>query len=234
VIGVVTKLQVFFAPGPSWSSEVAAKSLAAEVHHLRERVPWAQPRAVIDAGLLGSDSTHASETAGGPVFTALLEVAAMGDHGADDLVPVVAGLADRCGPWLAPDRSAAVFGTEHVIVAGDEPLMLAMALQRRADLSSEEFHDYWLTKHAALGRAVPGSQGYRQLHADPELSRQAATSAGVGGHDFEGVAIAFYADEPAFFAIMGNTEVTEPLMADEQKFIDHARSAMVIGYAPQP
>ena len=110
--------------------------------------------------------------------------------------------------------------------------MLAMALTRRAGMSLADFTEYWSTKHADLGRQVPGSEGYRQVHLDTELTSQARELTGFDGPRFDGVALAYYSTEVTFQAIMANAEITDRLLEDERRFIDHSRAAMVVGARP--
>jgi hypothetical protein len=68
------------------------------------------------------------------------------------------------------------------------------------------------------------------VHTDAELTNQARGILGVNGPDYDGVAIACYADQAAFLGIMANEAVVQTLLEDERKFIDHSAAAMVVGY----
>lgn len=105
-----------------------------------------------------------------------------------------------------------------------------MALRRRDELSRPEFQRYWSTDHAELGRQVPGSQGYRQVHTDAALTDEARRVLRLNGPDYDGVAVACYADQAAFLGIMANEAVVQRLLEDERRFIDHSAAAMVVGY----
>jgi EthD domain-containing protein len=243
---------LFFRPAGDVGPAELGPALSRAMARIAARAPRLTVRGAVDAGLLGGQTEHAQETAAGPGFTAVLHVSLAGDGDlpvgdgdlagdgdlpagdGDLLTGAVRGIAADLGPLIDPARSAALAGAEHVIVPGEQPLMLAMAIRRLPSLTHEQYVGHWSTAHAELGRAVPGSQGYRQVRAVAPLSRQVAAAAGVGVADLDGVALAYYADEQAFFAIMGNAEVTGPLLADEQTFIDHARSALVCGWAQRP
>jgi hypothetical protein len=164
---------------------------------------------------------HGEETAQAPPFQAVLMATL------DGPAELEARLARV--PWLDRPRSTVVAGAEYVVVEGDQPIVLAMALTRKPDSSHEDFVRHWSTTHADLGRQVPGSEGYRQLHLDPELTARAGDALGFGGPDFDGVALAYYSSRDAVLAILANAEVTETLLEDERRFIDHSRAAMVIG-----
>ena len=167
---------------------------------------------------------HEEETAQAPPFRAVL---ATNLDRPDELASLAARLART--DWLDRSRSTAVAGTEFIVVDGDQPIVLAMALTRKAELSHDQFVDHWSTTHADLGRQVPGSEGYRQLHLDPALTTEARALLGFGGPEFDGIALAYYSSRDAVLAIMANAEVTATLLEDERRFIDHSRAAMVIG-----
>jgi len=183
---------------------------------------------VHDATALGG-LAHGDETASAPTFIALLQIRQLRNGLTPRILAALAAALDQW-PWLDRERSTVVVGPELVVVPGEQPLLLAMALCRWDAMSRAEFQRYWSTNHAELGRQVPGSQGYRQVHTDAELTNQARGILGVNGPDYDGVAIACYADQAAFLGIMANEAVVQRLLEDERKFIDHSAAAMVVGY----
>ena len=193
-------------------------------------VTTADARAVVhDTTALGG-LAHGDETASAPTFVALLQIRQLPNG------PITADTGLRSllqldqWPWVDRERSTVVVGPELVVVPGEQPLLLAMALRRRDEMSRPEFQRYWSTNHAELGRQVPGSQGYRQVHTDAALTNQARRILGVNGPDYDGVAVACYADQAAFLGIMANEAVVQRLLEDERRFIDHSAAAMVVGY----
>lgn len=182
-----------------------------------------------DPSLL-SGLAHGEATDAAPPFGCLVELTCDSPSSASTRID---WLRDRL-VRAEVDRAACtvVAGTEFVVVPGEEQIMLAMALTRRQGMTQDEFVEYWRTTHAELGRTVPGSEGYRQVHPDPALTEQAAHELGFGGPRFDGVAIAYYSSPAAFEAIMANAEVTSTLLADERRFIDHSRAAMIVGREP--
>ena len=228
---------LFFRPAGDASHAALGPALSRALARIAGQRPDLTTRGAVDAGLLSGQTEHAQEVAAGPGFTTVIHLS-LGDRGdlargrGDVLARAVSGVAAELGPLIDPARSAAVAGDEHVIVPGEQPLTLAMAIRRLPALTHEQYIEHWSTVHAELGRAVPGSQGYRQVRPVAQLSRRVAAAAGVGVADLDGVALAYYADERAFFAIMGNAEVAGPLLADERTFIDHAASALVCGWDP--
>jgi len=75
------------------------------------------------------------------------------------LIQAVDGLGDRLGRVINLAKSAVIAGTEHVIIPGEQPLMIFFALRRLEALSSEDFHDYWLHDHSQVALDVPESEG---------------------------------------------------------------------------
>jgi hypothetical protein len=185
-------------------------------------------RAVLHDPSVLADLSHGEETEAAPGFCGVVEVAAPSEEQLLSALTAMAGVVAEQG-WFDPERSSLVAGTEHVVVAGEEPLMLAMALTRRSGMTREQFQQYWATRHADLGRQVPGSQGYRQVHANELLTEQARSVTGFAGTDYDGVALAYYSDTAAFRGIMANPAIVEPLLEDERRFIDHAQSTFVVG-----
>jgi EthD domain len=226
---VSRKLELFLAPGPSYTAPDQIGELVAV---LATTLAEAGTVRVVahDPGILGG-LAHGEETAAAPAFVGLVEVA-FADGSDTDAGLAALGAALGAAPAFDRSASTAVAGSEYVIVEGDEPLMLAMALRRRPELTRAEFHAYWLTHHAELGRQVPGSEGYRQVHRDETLSERAAAALGLGGPEFDGVAVAYYSSGDRFLAIMANTEIVEGLLEDERRFIDHSQAALVVGRAP--
>jgi EthD domain len=70
------------------------------------------------------------------------------------------------------------------------------------------------------------------VHTDAALTDQARRLLDLSGSDYDGVAVACYADRAAFLSIMANESVVQRLLEDERKFIDHSGAAMVVGYPP--
>lgn len=183
-------------------------------------------RAVVHDARILSGLAHGAETDNAPPFAGLIELDA--EDPSSELFRSVAKILDAA-PWIDAAKSSIVVGSEFTVVAGDEPIVLAMALTRREGMSADEFLDYWRTTHADLGRQVPGSEGYRQIHLDEPLTETARQLCGFAGPQFDGIALACYSTDAAFRSVLANAEVAGPLLEDERNFINHDRSAMIIG-----
>lgn len=217
----MTKIEVLLAARPG-TDPARFADLAAELH----AVTGAETRATVHDPRILSGLAHDQETTDAPPFDGFVETDAAGD--AEIPLPALAG-AVAAAAWVDGPGSSVVIGSEFTVVPGDEPLMLAMALTRRSGMTLEDFTEYWSTKHAALGRQVPGSEGYRQVHVDPDLTATARQLMGFGGPVFDGVALAYYSDDKALLAILANAEVTATLLEDERRFIDHSKAALIVG-----
>lgn len=183
-------------------------------------------RVVVHDGRILSGLAHESETDDAPAFAGFIEVDA--DFSRPE---VLASVTETlcAGTSVDAERSSILIGSEFTVVPGDQPIVLAMALTRRDGMSFEDFLEYWRTTHAELGRQVPGSEGYRQIHPDSALTETAWQQTGFTGPRYDGIAMACYSTDEAFRAVLANAEVAGPLLEDEKNFINHERSAMIIG-----
>jgi len=226
---LTTKVQVLLALRAGAAAVELEQRLAADSDRFRGLVAGAYERRLIRLADDPTRATEHGEEVGGEAvsFDAVVELGGIGvdPYALADAVEPLGGWLDDC---VDADRSAAVVGTEHVVVPGDEPLHLVYALRRLPALTPEAFRDHWQGPHAEIGRSVPGSQGYRQVHGDPAASARAAKAAGVRGDDFDGVAEAYYRDVDAFLAIIQQPAIIEVALADEARFIDRARSPIGI------
>jgi uncharacterized protein (TIGR02118 family) len=103
-------------------------------------------------------------------------------------------------------------------------------LRRRSDVEAADFTRYWRDEHGPLvasHAAALGVLGYRQLHALPvEINRRAGAARGAP-EPYDGVAeldFASYDDMRAAAATPDGQTAAASLLADERRFIDHARS----------
>lgn len=168
---------------------------------------------------LADDPTAADPRAGAPAPAAVLEF----DEFSEDAAAVVKMLEG-----VDPARSAVVAGqrVELLGVSDDARLVLMLALRRPPHMSLAECHAYWRDHHAPLAMSIPKLAGYAQHHAQPGESAQAASAAGFGVADFDGVAEIKFASVAELGEVMANPEVAETAFTDEQRFVDHARSAL--------
>ena len=113
-------------------------------------------------------------------------------------------------------------------------IKLVMCLRRRADLSREEFQDYWLNKHGPFFQANAGtlrSKRYVQAHTiDSPLNGGMREARGMEP-EYDGVAEVWFESEADLMEAMGSPEgeaLGAALFEDESNFIDHAKSSAFI------
>jgi uncharacterized protein (TIGR02118 family) len=111
---------------------------------------------------------------------------------------------------------------------------LVFVIRRRQELSSEEFHRYWLEEHGPLARRLLDSLGarrYVQMHTTGgDLNAALAAPRGTA-EAYDGIAEIWWDSLDAFIAAAGSEEgqrANETLTADEARFIDFARSSLFL------
>jgi EthD domain len=150
-----------------------------------------------------------------------------------ELAQVVASmqaLGARLAQAVDVGRSGVVVGVEHTVVGGTGPTLVAFALHRSPAMDHDQFSAYWLGNHGQLAHANPrpGPGGYRQLHADPERTGEAARIAGFGVSDYDGLVSADFRDVDDMRSVFAEPSVSQVALADERRFIDHATSAIAL------
>lgn len=142
-----------------------------------------------------------------------------------------AALADGLGATTArlsavidPQRSSLLATTRHAILPGDDAVRLMFGLRRLERLSLAEFQDYWLNRHAQLGRRLIPPYTYHQLHTLPAATEALAAAAGIAPSTLDGIVEVHFPDVEAFVRQLSRPEVAEEALADERNFIDHDRS----------
>lgn len=141
------------------------------------------------------------------------------------LIDAVTGCGKRLGGVADTRRSAAIAGSEIVVVAGQAPFEFVYPMHRLEGMSPDAFHTYWLHDHLEVSR-VHGNVGrlrFRQFHGHPPATRAAARSAGVAMDDLDGAAVGFYDEPEQFRKVAVDPTFT---MSDEANFIDQTRSTM--------
>jgi hypothetical protein len=174
---------------------------------------------------VAAQTPHAGYMRGVP-FEAALEIA-VADAPLADAVGWAAGLAGRVGGVIDAGESYALAGHEYVFSPGESDTVLFVVIGRALTQSFEDHHRHWLNRHGWLvkpGADAAGS-GYRQFHADPKASALAARAAGLGRHEFEGIAVGFYPDPGFYLRVMSDAGRLAPILEDERRFIDPETSS---------
>lgn len=161
----------------------------------------------------------------------------------DDALPSLAHAADRSPEVpdalvLLPDgadaaalvaasdasRACTVAAVRHAILLGRDAIRLFFGLRRLPQLSQPAFHDYWLNRHAMIGRRLIPPYSYHQLHADSVATDAASTATAIPPIDLDGIVEVHFPDIDAFVRQLSRKEVAEEALEDERNFIDHSRS----------
>jgi len=143
------------------------------------------------------------------------------------LMSLVEHFALRTTDAVDRTQTAVLVGDAHVVFPDRGSVMLLLGTRRLPTLDAEGFNDYWLNKHAPLALSMmsdedKAAQGYIQLHADAELSRQASGVAGLENHFYDGVLQCTVEDIPTFLRIHANPEFDAVMYADEENFVDRS------------
>jgi uncharacterized protein (TIGR02118 family) len=107
---------------------------------------------------------------------------------------------------------------------------LIFCVRRRPDISEPEFHRYWREVHGPLVTtvaAVLGIRKYVQVHTLPGPVSQALAASRGAPEPYDGVAELWFDSAEALMASTASPEgaaAGRELLADEKRFIDHARS----------
>ncbi|WP_433623635.1 EthD domain-containing protein [Nocardia sp. CA-120079] len=112
---------------------------------------------------------------------------------------------------------------------GSDRIKMVCALRRRADLSPEQFDDYWSNRHGPLATEqikVLGGDRYVQSHiTDAAQNLLLATTKGTG-QAFDGLTEVWFPSQQAVLAALATTagfEANQRLTDDEKNFLDLPR-----------
>ncbi|MDB6061646.1 MAG: hypothetical protein JWM78_1749 [Verrucomicrobiaceae bacterium] len=166
----------------------------------------------------------------GRPFDAMLEI--VGDNiDFNKLVGLCEGLGQRLQTLIEPEASAALAGSEHIILPGDGPLLVLIANRRLPNYTHAGFLKYWIEYHGPFAREhTPPDAGlfYRQFHTDEDATRKLLHATGFGVSDFDGAAECYYASAESVRKLMGDTATVDQATVDEKKFVDHERCVTTV------
>jgi hypothetical protein len=166
-------------------------------------------------------------------FDAVVEVTLAEGVDPELVVAAVEGLVDRLGVPVDSARSAAVLGVDHNLMDGQGALRLFVCLRRVPRLTHDEFCDFWLNQLIEHTSQTPGKAGYRQLHADVDLTSRVTKAAGFGIDDVDGMALEFYPDLASLsLAVEWANQPNAAVTAAEGRLIDFEYGG-IITYAAE-
>jgi hypothetical protein len=230
-------LLVTAAPTVPTSQLSESLHIAAEQALKAVRIPEARARvmfpiAAADAGSQDYDRILRDGLSNGVRlggFDAVFELNAPDPGSHPQLVAALGEFRAAAGHLVDGARTAAAAGTDVVIVEGTGPVHLVYGMRRKADTSHEEFSRFWEQQHTTVARFTPGLAGYRQLHADPALSKTAADAAGVGLCDVDGVALEWFPALSDFCSAVGApVDFKERAKSSEGQFNDIQRATAIV------
>jgi hypothetical protein len=214
-------------------AERALKSGPVDACGSRVLLPLSDDHAGGDYGRIVREGLSNGVKLGG--FDAVVELNAPTPTALPDLVGCLREIRASAGALIDPGRTAAVAGTDIVIVEGTGPVHLVYGMRRKAGTSHQDFSRYWEQQHTTVAKFTPGLAGYRQLHADPELSKAAAAAAGVDLYDVDGIALEWFATLADFCSAVGApVDFKERAKSSEGQFNDIQRATAIVVASNEP
>lgn len=132
--------------------------------------------------------------------------------------------ATALGALSDVQRGSAFAGTRHAVLPGSDRIRLFFGLRRLPRLTRADFHEYWLNRHAQIGRRLIPPYTYHQIHADEDATAALATQAGLAASTYDGMVEVHFPDVDAFVRQLSRADVAAEALEDEKNFIDHACS----------
>ena len=99
-------------------------------------------------------------------------------------------------------------------------IKLVYCFKKKAELSDQEFFDYWKNVHAPIGARIPGVRRFVQ-------SRRLSFPGDISAGDFDGMVELWFDNVEALLAARKSQE-WQASTADEQNFIDHSKVAYFV------
>lgn len=201
----------------------AGDDLAGALVHEAERIA-ATPGIDVVALRQVSPDPFGAAVPGMRAFDATLDV-----RGDDDslVLAALAGIADRLDDLVHADLSATLAGTDHVVIAcAPTPVRYQYVMRRKRGVTHAQYLDHYVHRHAQFGRITPGIEGYTQFHVDADLSRAAASAAGVGLWRADSVSELHLASVETFLDALATSNPGADAAEDEERFVDRAHSVM--------
>lgn len=105
-------------------------------------------------------------------------------------------------------------------------IKLTIMLVRRADITREQFSDYWLSEHAPKILALPGADSIIKSYIQQVSVRDIPEGLPVA--DFDGMAELWFDDLPSALTIMSSDAYQADIPPDEPNFIDPSKTRIMI------
>ncbi|KAK4936550.1 hypothetical protein LTR10_022599 [Elasticomyces elasticus] len=107
---------------------------------------------------------------------------------------------------------------------------ISIFCHKRADITDEEFHQYWAVEHPKEVRKCRPFMDkvwrYNQYHVTPDMRKEAATIEGMKALDYDGYAEFWVDDIKDWKAMIAAEDGLLTLVEDEAKFMQHPLDIM--------
>jgi hypothetical protein len=164
-------------------------------------------------------------------YDAVIELRMPDGTDPDDVIGALAGLVGRLVAVVDSARSCVVMGFEYTVIVGEGPVQLFYCLRRIPSITHEQFSDYWRNTLVEETTKTPTKTGYRQLHADLELSSRAASAMDLGIDDYDGVALEWYPTVDGFLeAVSWASDPDAAIIASESNINDFGAATAMLAY----
>jgi uncharacterized protein (TIGR02118 family) len=104
-------------------------------------------------------------------------------------------------------------------------------LQKRAEISSQDFRSHWRDRHGSIAAKLPGLRRYHQNHVVDRQQR--GITYARDGLDFDGFSELWFDDLPSMQAALASEQV-EKLAEDEKSFIGEIKFITAIQHVVIP
>jgi len=102
---------------------------------------------------------------------------------------------------------------------------LSIFVQRRADLSHEQFADYWMNVHWPLVRSVPEVQQYTRRYVQLHPIQ---VSEGLPVAPYDGIGEAWFDGPDDILKLVGSKGWTDIVQKDDPNFLDPLKTRILI------
>jgi uncharacterized protein (TIGR02118 family) len=104
-------------------------------------------------------------------------------------------------------------------------IKMTLSLTRRADLTREQFSDYWMNTHWPLVLSVPEVKAHTRRYV--QQHNIGGTSAGVTAAPYDGIAEAWFDDIESAHAVMRSENWAAVVAKDDENFLDRSKTLVM-------
>jgi hypothetical protein len=186
------RIVALIAPGVERSRAVLARRVAEAAAQIERRASGVGRVEYAIETTEGPERTASSLSVETSQFVAVVEVLVPNHADLEEAVSALHGLDASLATVTNAAQSVVVVGTEHEIVPGSGELQIHVALRRNPSIDHDEYLRIWSTEFAPLAATTPHIAGYRQIWTLFEASAHAASIAGFGTSEVDGIALEWF------------------------------------------